>query len=121
MDGPTALWYARSRDSSSDFDRLRRAHEVVQAVFARLMRLDAITHLPETYSALAQDVETNLTLGDITPLVPVAVSLFQEPERIRRYVINEDQAYPSWSWDGMWILLPDGDAIRALLSEAGVE
>jgi polyisoprenyl-teichoic acid--peptidoglycan teichoic acid transferase len=120
MDGPTALWYARSRDTSSDFDRLRRAQEVVQAVFSRLMHLDVLAHLPETYAALTQDVETNLALDQITPLVPLAVTLFQDPQRIHRYVINEDQAYPSWSWDGMWILVPDLDAIRGVLREAGV-
>ena len=121
MDGPTALWYARSRSTSSDFDRLRRAQEVVQAAFSRLMRLDALAQLPETYTALTQDVETNLALSDITPLVPAAATLFQDPQRIHRYVINEDQAYPSWSWDGMWILVPDVEAIKAVLAEAGME
>jgi polyisoprenyl-teichoic acid--peptidoglycan teichoic acid transferase len=121
MDGQTALWYARSRATSSDYDRLRRAQEVVQAVFVRMMSLDALTHLPQYYSDLSQDVETNMGLGDIAPLLSIAVRLFQEPDRIKGYVINEDQATPSWSWDGMWILLPDPGAIPALLQEAGIQ
>mgnify|MGYP000885201933 CR=1 FL=1 len=120
MDGATALWYARSRASTSDYDRLRRAQEVVQAVFVRMMSLDALTRLPEYYEIISQDVETNMTLGDIAPLAPFAVRLFQDPARIRRFVINEEQAYPSWSWDGMWILVPDPGAVRALLAEAGI-
>jgi polyisoprenyl-teichoic acid--peptidoglycan teichoic acid transferase len=33
MDGETALWYVRSRYSTSDFDRTRRQQEVIQALF----------------------------------------------------------------------------------------
>ena len=118
MDGATALWYARSRASTSDLDRLRRAQEVVEAVFERMMHLDALARLPQLYEQVSQDVETNLSLGDITPLVPVALRLFHEPERIHRFVIDEDQAYPFWSWDGMWILMPEPEKIQALLEEA---
>ncbi len=120
MDGATALWYVRSRSTTSDLDRLRRAQEVVEAVFERMMSLDALARLPEVYSELSQDVETNLGLGDITPLVPVAIRLFKEPGRIQRFVIDEDQAYPFWSWDGMWILMPEPEKIQALLEEAGM-
>jgi len=120
MDGATALWYARSRNSSSDYDRLRRAQEVVQAVFERLMNLNALAQMPKYYQEFSQHIETNLSVFDITPLVPVAVRLFQEPERIQRHVIDENQATPSWSWDGMWILLPDPGAIQSLLAEAGI-
>lgn len=121
MDGATALWYARSRQSTSDYDRLRRAQEVVQAVFERLMSLDALSHLPKYFKEFSKDIETNLTVFDVTKLAPVAVRLFQEQDRIHRYVIDENQATPSWSWDGMWILLPDQGAIRSLLEEAGIK
>ena len=120
MDGPTALWYARSRYSSSDYDRLRRAQEVVQAGFERLLHLEALANLPALYDELSNDLETNVSVGDVVPLVPVALRLLQEPYRIERFVINDAHATPSWSWDGMWILLPDYDAIRALLDEAGI-
>ncbi|NIR66240.1 MAG: LytR family transcriptional regulator, partial [candidate division Zixibacteria bacterium] len=39
MDGDTALWYVRSRKTSSDFDRARRQQEVLKAIFLRLLSL----------------------------------------------------------------------------------
>jgi len=120
MDGQTALWYVRSRGTTSDMDRLRRAQEVVQAVFERMMHLDALANLPHYYNEIAQDVETNLDLGDVIALVPAATRLIQEPDRIRRFVIDEGQAYPMWSWNEMWILMPEPEAVRGLLDEAGI-
>lgn len=119
MDGATALWYVRSRATTSDFDRLRRAQEVIQAVFERLMNMNVLLALPQAYQDMTQYVETSIGLGDITALAPVAVRLFQEPDHIQHYAITEEQAYPSWSWDGMWILLPDFDLIGSVLEEAG--
>lgn len=119
MDGATALWYVRSRATTSDFDRLRRAQEVIQAVFERLMNMNVLLALPQAYQDMTQFVETNIGLGDITALAPVAVNLFREPDRIQHYAITEEQATPSWSWDGMWILLPDYERIGQVLEEAG--
>jgi len=42
MNGDLALWYARSRYSTNDIDRTRRAQEVIEAIFDRLMSLDVI-------------------------------------------------------------------------------
>lgn len=119
MNGATALWYARSRHTSSDYDRLRRAQEVVQGVFDRMVSLDALGRLPEFYRLYTENLETNVSLTDIAPLAPAGIRLFQEPDRIHRYVITEEHATPSWSYDGMWILLPNYDAIHAVLEEAG--
>ncbi len=119
MDGATALWYVRSRETTSDYDRLRRAQEVVQAVFERMMNMNALLNLPMVYSDLTQYVETNIGLEDVAPLVPAASRLFQDPSRIQRHAITEAQATPSWSWDGMWILLPDYELIGQMLEEAG--
>ncbi len=41
MNGEVALWYARSRYSTSDIDRARRAQEVGEAIFNRMVSLDA--------------------------------------------------------------------------------
>ncbi|NTU75101.1 MAG: LCP family protein, partial [Anaerolineaceae bacterium] len=45
MDGATALWYVRSRYSSSDLDRTRRAQEVLIALFNKLISLDALNRI----------------------------------------------------------------------------
>ncbi|RPI81431.1 MAG: LytR family transcriptional regulator, partial [Chloroflexi bacterium] len=46
FDGETALWYVRSRYSSSDFDRNRRQQEVIKGIAMRFLRFDIITKAP---------------------------------------------------------------------------
>jgi anionic cell wall polymer biosynthesis LytR-Cps2A-Psr (LCP) family protein len=74
MDGETALWYTRSRYSTNDIVRNRRQQEVLEAVFHKLLSLDAVNRAPELYQAYIQNVTTDLTLDDITPLLPLAAS-----------------------------------------------
>ena len=50
MNGQTALWYVRSRYSTSDYDRLRRAQEVLLALFTKMISLDALKKVPELYT-----------------------------------------------------------------------
>ena len=121
MDGATALWYVRSRHSSSDFDRLRRAQEVLTAIFKKLVNFNSLTKLGEIKAALDKNIETNLSIEKAASFLPVAVHVLQYPDQIRRFAINEDQATPSWSWNGMWILLPDPGAIQKVLREAGIK
>lgn len=121
MDGATALWYVRSRHTSSDYDRMRRMQEVSFAIFSRLMSLNAISHLPDLYDSYQDMVQTNVTVQDALPLLPLAKKAFDDSSIISRYAIDEDYATESWSWDGMWILLPDEAAINQLIREAGAK
>jgi len=121
MDGATALWYVRSRHSSSDFDRLRRAQEVLTAIFKKLVNVNSLTKLGEIKAALDNNIETNLSIDKAVSFLPVAVHVLQYPDQIRRFAIGEEQATPSWSWNGMWILLPDPGAIQKVLREAGIK
>ena len=50
LDGETALWYVRSRYTSNDIDRTRRAQEVLIGLFKKLMSMDAISNAPEIYN-----------------------------------------------------------------------
>jgi polyisoprenyl-teichoic acid--peptidoglycan teichoic acid transferase len=120
MDGPTALWYVRSRYTSSDFDRLRRSQEVLYGLLKKMITVGSLSKLSEIQTALAGNVETNLSLEKAISFLPFAARVIQYPEKIERYAITEDQSTPSWSWDGMWILLPDTEAIKSLLQQASV-
>jgi polyisoprenyl-teichoic acid--peptidoglycan teichoic acid transferase len=121
MDGKTALWYVRSRESSSDYDRLRRAQEVGYAIFKKLISGDAISRLPELYSAYGDSFETNMRVNDIIPLLPVAARAYKDHDLIQTAAIGESEATPTWSWDGMWILLPDLNAVKGVLRETGIQ
>jgi anionic cell wall polymer biosynthesis LytR-Cps2A-Psr (LCP) family protein len=118
MDGQTALWYVRSRHTTSDIDRGRRAQEVLYAIFAKLMSLNAVARLPELYAAYASSVETNLGVDTLTPLLPVASQVLGDSSRIHRYTIGAGQVYDFITSEGAMVLLPNYDAIRAILNQA---
>lgn len=118
MNGDDALWYVRSRHSTSDFDRLRRAQEVLRAIFVRLMTLDAIGRAPEIYDIYRKNVETNLGLDQILPLLPVAQSLIKDPNQINRYVLTPSEAIPYVTPEGAMVLWPNLPAIRAIVRNA---
>jgi LCP family protein required for cell wall assembly len=118
MDGPTALWYVRSRHTSSDFDRGRRAQEVLYALFAKLMSLDAISRLPELYAAYHSSVETNLTVDVIAPLLPVASQVIGDSGRIHRYAVGPGETADYITPGGAMVLLPNYQAIMAILNQA---
>lgn len=119
MNGETALWYVRSRYTSSDFDRTRRAQEVIFAIFEKLMSLDAISRAPELYNLYLSSVETDLTLGDIIPLMPVTSKLLADPSRLRRYAIGLDQVSPYVLPDsGANVLIPNYELIDELIFDS---
>lgn len=118
MDGRTALWYVRSRYSTSDFDRTRREQEVIYALFSKLLSLNAISRIPELYNIYQNSVETNINLETVVSLAPMAPILL-EKDAIRRYYIGPQQVssyiVPE---SGAAVLLPNDEAIGAVLKEA---
>jgi len=121
MDGPTALWYVRARASSNDIDRNRREQEVLYALAKKMVSFQSITKLSQMKDEIQDNVETNMTIEQAVKLMPFVAMVLNQPEKINSIAIGEDHAYPSWSWDGMWILLPDIEAIQNLLREAGIK
>jgi LCP family protein required for cell wall assembly len=118
MDGETALWYIRSRYTSSDIDRLRRAQEVIQAIGYRLLSFDVLKKAPELYRVYKDSVTTNIGLGDITTLLPAAKILVNTQD-IKRYAIGYGPVY-DWTepYTGAMLLLPNRYKIMPIMREA---
>jgi polyisoprenyl-teichoic acid--peptidoglycan teichoic acid transferase len=117
MNGELALWYARSRYSTNDIDRSQRAQEVLEAIFNRLMKLDVILKAPDLYNAYTTYVQTNISLGDVVGLLPLASEVYKNND-LRSYVIGYDQAYDWITYSGAQVLLPDYGAIQEVMIEA---
>lgn len=117
MNGDVALWYARSRSSTNDIDRTRRAQEVIEAIFDRLISLDGLLKAPDLYNAYINYVQTDIGLGDVLNLLPLASTVNGNGD-IRNYVIGYDHAYDWITTGGAQVLLPDYAAIEALMIEA---
>lgn len=117
MNGDMALWYARSRYSTNDIERAKRAQEVIEAIFDRLMSLDVILMAPDVYKVYTTYVQTDITLGQVLPLLPLA-SKIKDNGDIRNFVVDFDLAYSWVTWEGAQVLVPDIEGIRELMIEA---
>ncbi|PJF26111.1 MAG: hypothetical protein CUN53_09355 [Phototrophicales bacterium] len=116
MDGDLALWYARSRRTTSDFDRGRRHMALLRAIYRRIQSLNLIQQVADVYPQLLELVETDLTLDDVLSLIPMASSL--DPTRIASYTLRPNVEVRSWlSPEGSSVLAPNREALRARLEQ----
>jgi LCP family protein required for cell wall assembly len=109
MDGATALRYVRTRRGGSDFDRARRQHQFLKAMWDQ-RRSIGVGQIPGLFSALSKSIKTDLGLGDILSLAPVALDL--QPQRIRSRYIGANQTTDWTTADGWQVLLPRYDKIQ---------
>lgn len=116
MNGDLALWYSRSRKQSSDFDRSRRQHQMLRAIFDKGLQLNMITKVPELYAQYVEIVDTDLNVGDILQFVPLATQI--DRSRIKSRFVGRSQVYGWTTPAGASVLVPDREAITKLLAEA---
>ncbi|MDX1437501.1 MAG: LCP family protein [Anaerolineales bacterium] len=117
MDADTALWYVRSRYSTSDFDRTRRQQEVIVALFNRLISLDVLEKAPEIYELYKESVETDLTFADMAKFIPLAGNLISG-EGVERYYIGREQVTSWRTPGGAQVLLPNRPAVLDVMRQA---
>jgi LCP family protein required for cell wall assembly len=117
MDGDTALWYVRSRYSTSDFDRTRRQQEVLKAIFVRLIEIDLVESFPHLYKQFKNTIQTDMTKAELLQLVPLAPQ-FIKGERINHYAVGSGQVTSWLTYAGAQVLLPNHAAIKPILKAA---
>jgi len=117
LDGPTALAYARNRETfGGDFDRADRQQQVIMAIFDKITSLGTlpkmITNAPTIYNNLRYGIHTNLSIKEAVSLAWTVAQIPQE--NIKRGMIGPNETTRTFSPDGMDILLPDMEAVRAV-------
>lgn len=119
LDGALALWYVRSRYSTNDFDRGRRAQEVIEGIFNKSISWDAISKAPELFNLFINSVETDMTITDVLPLIPLASSIASDSSQVKRFSIGLNEAKPTIAPStGAYLLMPDYNAIWQLIVQA---
>jgi LCP family protein required for cell wall assembly len=120
--GGLALSYARERYSGrqGDIDRASRQQEVIEAVRNRILKFDQLPSLiakaPTIYQDLSSGIKTNL--NNFQEAIQLGVLAMQiNPANIKKGVINYDMMIPAKSPEGLDILIPIMDKIRALRDE----
>jgi polyisoprenyl-teichoic acid--peptidoglycan teichoic acid transferase len=116
IDADTALWYVRSRKTSSDLDRGRRQQDVLRAIWRAIRQQDWLTNLPTIWDQVTQSVETDLPFDIALGFAPMAAQI--EPDRLVNYrfkngthikaMLSPEPEYAS-------ILVPQRDALREML------
>ena len=108
MDADRALDYARSRHTSSDFDRSRRQIQVLLAMREKALSLGGILAWPKLYPAVMKTVSTDLTKNEIASLLPLAQRM--NSDNISRISIDEHVVY-----DDLWPTPQGNQAVLVLL------
>ncbi|MDQ1137608.1 LCP family protein required for cell wall assembly [Microbacterium sp. SORGH_AS 1204] len=80
MDGDTAQWYARSRYTTSDFDRMRRQRELQEAVLAQFTPQVVLARFQQVAESTTNTIQTDLPQSLIAPtLVDLALKAKDQP------------------------------------------
>ena len=75
MDGDTALWYARSRLMSNDFDRGRRQQQLLRSMLNQGVDLGLVPQVPSLWGAFQDTVETDMDIGRMLQIASLAPAI----------------------------------------------
>jgi LCP family protein required for cell wall assembly len=115
MDGKRALEYARSRMSTTDFDRAKRQQLVLLAIRERALSLDAIPRWPLVAKAIADGVKTDMDLGDLMALAVLVARI--EPSNMKQAVLEPPLVAAHQRADGAAVQLPRWNLVNPVLEE----
>lgn len=79
MDGDTAQWYARSRYTTSDFDRMKRQRELQAAILAQFTPTTVLTRFQELAAAGTALIQTDLPQSMLPYFAELAVKSREQP------------------------------------------
>jgi LCP family protein required for cell wall assembly len=106
LNGTLALKYARSRKSTSDFDRANRQQELIEAIIIKIKQLDLVTKMEKAitiYAKIKNNLKTNIDFFE-------AMSIFSKYKDFsvsNKLVLSTSNFLTSaTSTSGQYILLP---------------
>lgn len=98
FDGKTALKYARSRETTSDFDRARRQQQILLAIKEKALTAQIILNpakIVELTNIVGNHVKTDLTVQEINRIYDIAGSI--PKEKIVNKVLDTSAGGPLYS------------------------
>ncbi|OGN07301.1 MAG: hypothetical protein A3B86_00920 [Candidatus Yanofskybacteria bacterium RIFCSPHIGHO2_02_FULL_38_22b] len=120
LDGQTALYYTRSRFSSTDFDRAQRQQKIILAIKDKVLELDLLADPIKSLSILnsiRKNIETDLNIFDANGLYELSKQ-FDSDSNIKRYVITTENlvydTHMQTEYGNLYVLLPVGDNLQGI-------
>ena len=120
LNGQNALYYARSRYSTNDFDRARRQQQIIFALKDRVLKINFLSDPAKAFSifnTVKNNTETDIGLWDMKGLIDLAGKL---DGKTTHYIISTENLLYQTELYGTYILLPNGDnfdGIKKLFQE----
>jgi LCP family protein required for cell wall assembly len=115
MDGQRALEYARSRMSTSDFDRARRQQQILLAIRDKALEVGSIGRWPALVAIMKDAVQT-----DLSPMKMVALAYHvaaTDPSSLKRVVLEHPLVYSYRRADGAAVQLPNWNLIAPVIAD----
>ena len=107
MDGKTALWFARARHGSSDYDRMERQREVEDAMLEQLDPGTVLTRFKDIAAAGRQLLKTDIPNGMVSTYLDLAI-------KAKKLGLTKLQLVPPT----IDVVNPDFAEIRAMIQRA---
>ena len=110
LDSEQALYYARSRYNTNDFDRARRQQEIIMAIKNKLLSLGVLGNpvkLNNLISNVSESVNTDIGIWDIKDLIDLASSINATNNDPKKYVIDTTNILYQTTAFNAYILLPN--------------
>ncbi len=112
LNGENALYYARSRYSSSDFDRSRRQQEIIFALKKKALSLGILGNpvkAASLISSLNKNIDTDFNIWDTKDLLELALVLNSSSDKLKTGAISTDNILFQTIQNNIYILLPQNN------------
>ena len=113
MNGVRALEYARSRMSTSDFDRAKRQQLILLAIRERALSPAAIPRWPLLATTILEGVRTDMSRAELLAVALLAVQI--HPSELERVVLEHPLVVSHKRADGAAVQLPNWPLISPVL------
>ncbi|MDN5821284.1 MAG: LCP family protein, partial [Brachybacterium sp.] len=104
LDGFHALWYARSREGSNDFDRMCRQQRIVRAVTEEADPTTLAFSIPGLVNATEDNIQTNIPVKNLDAFVDLALRI--KDGGFTSYPITQDVTFsgnPDFEYLEKWV------------------
>lgn len=115
MNGTRALEYARSRMSTSDFDRADRQQKLLLAIREKALSLGLIPKLPALIATMAGSFTTDMSVSDMMELARLGPQM--DLENLKSVVIKPPLVYGHKLPSGAAVQLPVWDKINPAVAD----
>ena len=115
MDGTQAIEYARSRMSTTDFDRAKRQQMILLAIRKKALSPGGIAHWPSVAAAVVTGIKTDLDVGNLLGVALLVARI--DPANLQQVVIEHPLVTSYERADGAAVQLPNWDLINPVIEQ----